>query len=85
MQGFRNTVMMLPIHSRMARAALRWGVRDLAAAAMVSPDTIARLERGEELSARTIAAIASALEAAGVDLIAENGGGAGVRLRQRGA
>jgi transcriptional regulator with XRE-family HTH domain len=52
----------------------------LAAAASVSPDTIARLERGETLYPRTIAAIRAALEAAGVEFIAENGGGAGVRL-----
>lgn len=66
----------------MARAAVGWGVRDLAAAAKVSPDTIARLERGETLYPRTIANIQSALEAAGVEFIQENGGGAGVRLRK---
>jgi transcriptional regulator with XRE-family HTH domain len=68
----------------MARAAVGWGVRELAAAADVSPDTIARLERGESLQARTLAAIRSALEAAGVEFIAENGGGAGVRLKKPG-
>jgi len=73
---------MLAIQSRMARAALGWGVRQLAAAARVSPDTIARLERGETLYPRTLDAIRMALEAAGVDFIAENGGGPGVRLRK---
>lgn len=67
----------------MARAALLLGVRDLARAARVSPDTVARLERGEVLQARTLAAIRTALEAAGVEFIAENGGGAGVRLRSK--
>ncbi|MBO1361978.1 helix-turn-helix domain-containing protein [Acetobacter sacchari] len=66
----------------MARAALGLGVRDLAAAASVSPDTIARLERGENLNPRTLSAIRAALENAGVEFIAENGGGAGVRLRK---
>ncbi|ASC06058.1 helix-turn-helix domain-containing protein [Acetobacter pasteurianus] len=66
----------------MARAAIGWGVRDLAKEAGVSPDTIARLERGEELKTSTIEAIRSALEAAGVEFIPENGGGAGVRLRK---
>ncbi len=66
----------------MARAALQLAVRDLAAAASVSPTTITRLERGEELYPRTLAAIRAALEAAGVEFIAENGGGPGVRLRQ---
>ncbi|MCC0048040.1 MAG: helix-turn-helix domain-containing protein [Rhodobiaceae bacterium] len=65
----------------MARAALGIGVRELAVAAKVSPDTIARLERGEELRERTIDAIREALEAAGIELIAENGGGPGVRLK----
>jgi len=42
------------------------GVRDLAKLAAVSVDTVSRLERGEELMPRTVAAIRSALEAAGV-------------------
>lgn len=67
---------------KMARAAKGLGVRDLAKLASVSPDTVARLERGEDLRPVTIAAIRAALEAAGVEFIAENGGGAGVRLRK---
>lgn len=73
-----------PVQSRMARAAVGLGVRDLAVAAKVSPDTIARLERGETLRITTVASIRSALEAAGVEFIDENGGGAGVRLRRNG-
>lgn len=71
-----------PAQCRMARAALQLGVRDLAAMAEVSPNTIARLERGETLYGRTVDAIRAALEAAGVEFIPENGGGAGVRLRK---
>jgi transcriptional regulator with XRE-family HTH domain len=66
----------------MARVALGLGVRDLAVAAGVSTNTVARLERGEELKQRTVDAIQAALEAAGVEFIPENGGGAGVRLRK---
>uniref|UniRef100_UPI000470013B helix-turn-helix domain-containing protein n=1 Tax=Acetobacter papayae TaxID=1076592 RepID=UPI000470013B len=73
---------MLAVQCKMARVAVGWGVRELAAAADVSPNTIARLERGEELKASTIEAIRSALETAGVEFIPENGGGAGVRLRR---
>lgn len=69
-----------PAQCRMARAALGLGVRELAGAASVSPNTIARLERGEDLKPATLSAIRAALEAAGVEFIAENGGGAGVRL-----
>lgn len=73
---------MQAVQCRMARVALGWGVRQLAEAAKVSPDTVARLERGEELRERTVDAIRAALEAAGITFIAENGGGAGVRLRK---
>ncbi|MCI5078243.1 helix-turn-helix transcriptional regulator [Oricola sp.] len=73
---------MQAIQCKMARAATGMGVRELAERAKVSPDTIARLERGEELRERTVEAIQSALEEAGVEFIAENGGGPGVRLRK---
>jgi transcriptional regulator with XRE-family HTH domain len=66
----------------MARVATRLGLRELAALAEVSPNTISRLERGEDLKATTVETIRSALEAAGVEFIEENGGGAGVRLRK---
>ncbi|MFT8419611.1 MAG: helix-turn-helix transcriptional regulator [Acetobacter sp.] len=66
----------------MARVAVGWGVRELAEKSGISTNTIARLERGEELKASTIEAIRSALEAAGVEFIPENGGGAGVRLKR---
>ena len=69
----------------MARVALALGVRELAEAAKVSPDTVARLERGEVLKERTVDAIRAALEAAGVEFIPENGGGPGVRLRKTGS
>jgi len=68
----------------MARAALHIGVREVAELAKVSPNTIARLERGESLQERTVAAVRLALETAGVEFIAENGGGPGVRLRKDG-
>ena len=74
---------MLAVQCKMARVAVGLGVRELAEAAKVSPDTVARLERGEELKQRTIDAIKAALEAAGVIFVDENGEGAGVRLRKR--
>jgi transcriptional regulator with XRE-family HTH domain len=75
--------MILPVQCRMARAALGIGVRELAAAAKVSVDTVARFERGEELKERTIDALQRAFEDAGIEFIDENGGGAGIRLRKR--
>ena len=70
------------VQCKMARAATGLGVRDLAKAAGVSPDTVARLERGEELRESTVAAIKATLESAGVEFIPENGGGVGVRLKR---
>lgn len=57
----------------MARAALAWGVRDLARAAKVSADTVSRLERGEELKERTADAIRRAFEDSGVEFLADDG------------
>ncbi|HZD39451.1 MAG TPA: helix-turn-helix transcriptional regulator [Terriglobales bacterium] len=62
----------------MARAALGYGVRELAAAAKVSIDTVARFERGDELKERTVDALQRALQAAGVEFT--NGDQPGVRL-----
>ena len=67
---------------RMARAALGLGIREVADLAKVSPTTVTRLERGEELKPRTVEAIRAALEAAGVIFIDENGEGPGVRLKK---
>jgi len=69
---------------RAARALLRWEQRDLAEASGVSLPSVKRLEtRPGELAAqeRTIVQLRKALEKAGVEFIAENGGGAGVRLK----
>jgi len=67
---------------RMARAALLLGVREVAELAKVAPSTITRLEAGEDLKPRTVEAVRRALEEAGVEFIAENGGGSGVRLKK---
>jgi transcriptional regulator with XRE-family HTH domain len=62
---------------------LGWGVRDLAEKAAVSPNTVARLERGETALPETIDKLRKVMEKAGVEFIPENGGGAGVRLAKR--
>lgn len=70
---------------RAARALLRLEQRELAEMSGVSLPSIKRLElQPGALAAqkRTIEAIRIALEAAGVEFIPENGGGAGVRLRK---
>lgn len=68
-----------------ARAMLRMTREQLAAAASVAVATISDFERGvRQPHPRTVGAIRTALESAGVEFIAENGGGAGVRLRKVG-
>ncbi|WP_445730615.1 helix-turn-helix domain-containing protein [Methylocystis sp. IM2] len=67
----------------MARVATGLGIRELAQLAQVAPNTISRLEAGEELKPRTVAAIRAALETAGVEFIEANGGGPGVRLKHK--
>lgn len=78
--------MITPAQCRMARAALQIGVRDLAEASGISAMTITRFETGKTKGyADTLDKLQRALEAAGVEFIPENGGGAGVRLRKGGA
>ena len=70
---------------RAARALLRWEQRDLAAASGVSLPSVKRLETQPGVLAaqeRTIVILREALEKAGIEFIAENGGGPGVRLRK---
>ena len=67
----------------MARAALEWTTQQLAEAAKVGVNTINRFERGGDARVSSVEKIQSALTAAGVEFIAENGGGAGVRLAKR--
>ncbi|HEY8125391.1 MAG TPA: helix-turn-helix transcriptional regulator [Methylocystis sp.] len=74
---------MLAVQCKMARVALGLGVRELAEKAQVAPATVSRLEAGEKLKERTVSAIRSVLESAGVEFIDENGGGPGVRLRKK--
>ena len=74
-----------PAQIRAARALLRWRAEDLAAHSAVGVATVRRAELAEDetvMTAANNAAIRRALEDAGVLFIAENGGGAGVRLRE---
>jgi len=75
---------MTPEQARAARAILKLGVREVAELAKVTPNTVSRLEQ-DETGPRgpqpvTVEAVRRVYEAAGVQFIPENGGGAGVRL-----
>jgi transcriptional regulator with XRE-family HTH domain len=65
---------------RMARAALRWSVRDLAEKSGITANTISRIENGSDTRTSTVTSLRGALEIGGVLFIPENGAGAGVRL-----
>ena len=68
---------------RMARAALNWTVRDLAEATGLHRNTITNIEIGRYAGdEKSLERIESVLRKAGVEFIAENGGGPGVRLRK---
>lgn len=71
---------------RAARALLQMDQKSLAELSNVSIATIKRLEPTVgpiKANKVTIEALRRALEAAGIEFIAENGGGVGVRLAKR--
>jgi transcriptional regulator with XRE-family HTH domain len=67
---------------RAARGLLNWTVRDMAEKSGVHRNTVTRIETDTTAPGHALSAIRAALEAAGVEFIAENGGGAGVRIRK---
>ncbi|MEJ0095766.1 MAG: helix-turn-helix transcriptional regulator [Methylocella sp.] len=72
-----------PEQCRAARALVNWSQDSLVEASGVSKATIANFELGKSSPINaTREALGRALEAAGVEFIAENGGGPGVRLRK---
>ena len=69
---------------RAARALLRWSAQDLAARSKVGISTIRRTELVDgsvRMIPGNVEAVVRAFLAAGVEMIPENGGGLGVRLR----
>ena len=75
--------MLTPAQCRAARGLIDWSQMELAERAGVGIVTIRQLEAGNHAPRRaTLDVVRRALEAAGVEFIDENGGGAGVRLRK---
>jgi transcriptional regulator with XRE-family HTH domain len=69
---------MKAVQLRMARAAVGWGVRELAERAGVTANTVTRIENGADAKQSTMDRLQGALEAAGVEFT--NGDQPGVRL-----
>ena len=69
---------------RAARGLLDWSQAKLAEVSGTAQSTVKRMESAgpEKSSVENIDKVSGALEAAGVEFIAENGGGPGVRLRK---
>ena len=67
----------------MARAALGWSVRELAAKAEIAANTVSRYENGADAYGDTLLKMQRVFENAGIEFIDENGGGPGVRLRKK--
>lgn len=74
---------MTPAQCRAARGLLNWNQADLAAKAAVSAVTVRNFENERSTPQRaSLDVMRRAFEEAGVDFIAENGGGPGVRLKR---
>jgi transcriptional regulator with XRE-family HTH domain len=70
---------MKPAQAKMARVALRWTTDDLAAAAGIGRMTVARFERGDNVTDAVLVAMRSAFEKAGANFI-DDGARIGVTI-----
>jgi transcriptional regulator with XRE-family HTH domain len=64
--GNNGVLMITRLQIRMARTALGWGVRDLAAKTGLAPGTVSRIEAGKEALGGSLKKIQHALEDAGI-------------------
>src|ERR1039458_2582889 len=74
---------MKAVQLRMARAAVGWGVRELAERAGITANSVTRIENGADAKQSTMDRLQGALEAAGVEFT--NGDQPGVRLTRAAA
>jgi transcriptional regulator with XRE-family HTH domain len=79
-----SAAILTPVLCKAARALAELSQIELARLARVGTQTLADFERGARNTMETnLVKLRAALEKAGVEFIAENGGGAGVRLKKR--
>lgn len=78
--------MLIAAQIRAARLALRWSVKVLSEQSGVSTSTIKRVEAGNgvpTVSARNLASIQSAFEAAGIEFVGSPNDAPGIRIHTR--
>jgi transcriptional regulator with XRE-family HTH domain len=73
--------MMTPMQLRMARAALNWTVRELAARADINKNAVSRYESGQEILSSSVTSMERVLLEAGVQFFDEEGG-IGIRIQR---
>lgn len=79
-------IRLTPRLCRAARALIGWQQADIATASGVSKSTISQFELRDadgRLTTMNNKALVEAFEKAGIEFIPENGGGAGMRMRDR--
>ncbi len=75
--------MIKPVQCRAARGLLKWSQKDLARESEITSVTIRNFENEKTLPQKgTLVVLKLTFESAGVELIPENGGGLGVRLKK---
>jgi len=80
---YKACMAITPEQCRAARALLDWSQTQLGQASNLSLSTVRDFEKGRRIPyPNNLSTMRQALEAAGVEFIAENGGGAGVRIRK---
>lgn len=85
LSAFRDIVMITARQIRAARALLGWSQQELADRSIISTNALNRLERGlVDSRTSTLAAVQSALVKGGIEFIAEDAKGEGVRLSKPG-
>lgn len=76
--------MITPAQSRAARALVGMTQKQLADQCWFGLSKLQEFETGRKVSVEVVETVESVLTAAGVEFIADNGGGAGVRLSKPG-
>lgn len=84
-KGSSGNVNIRPSQFRAARGLVGWSQTELAARARLSLPTVKRVEQDSDITVSHQARekLRNALESVGIEFIAENGGGVGVRLKKR--